>query len=178
MALPMTPVFTQTVGVGGATTVIFNNIPQFYTDLQIVFSARTSRTGVTGDNLQFWFNGDYTSTINSETMLYSDGTQALSYRESNLAYMKNTNFVAAAANTANTFGNGMFYIPNYSGSNFKQIISDSVAETNAVGTYMGLGAALWRSTSGITSISFQAQNAGPLVQYSTFSLYGILRAGA
>jgi hypothetical protein len=32
MTIAMQPIYTQTVGAGGAASVIFNNIPQTFTD--------------------------------------------------------------------------------------------------------------------------------------------------
>jgi aspartate/tyrosine/aromatic aminotransferase len=46
MASPITPIYTQTVGSGGALSIAFNNIPQFYTDLKVVISGRTTGGGV------------------------------------------------------------------------------------------------------------------------------------
>ena len=47
MTIAMQPIYTQTVGAGGTTVISFNNIPQTFTDIQMVISARTNGTGGT-----------------------------------------------------------------------------------------------------------------------------------
>ncbi len=48
---------TVTVGAGGSSTITFSNIPQTYTDLRIVLSARTDRSGFPNDNIRVYPNG-------------------------------------------------------------------------------------------------------------------------
>jgi len=168
MALVMTPIYTQTVGSGGAANITFNYIPQFYTDLKLVYSARNSSTSA---NLYISING---STSNfSRTYLYGTGSGVGSARGAD-----NFGFViTTSTDTASTFASGELYIPNYTGSNYKSIISDSVEENNATAATAYLTASLLSNTTAISSITLTA-NGGNFTQYSTFSLYGIIRAGA
>jgi hypothetical protein len=76
--------------------------------------------------------------------------------------------------TANTFASNDIYIPNYTSSNYKSAISDTVTENNATLSFADLYAGLWRSTSAITSITIGPNGTG-FAQYSTFSLYGITK---
>ena len=78
--------------------------------------------------------------------------------------------------TASVFGNAEMYIPNYTSANYKSIICDAVTENNATESYQDLYANLWRNTAAITSISF-FPGGSLFTQYSTFSLYGVLRQG-
>ena len=174
MALVMTPIYTQTVGAGGASSVTFNNIPQLYTDLKVVCSTR-STFGAFEADLYILPNADGSS-IGSWTRLGGNGSVAFSQRNSGIVFapVGVTNAVNA---TANTFNNYEAYIPNYSGSNFKQILVDSVVEGNYVNnTTCMMGAYLWRSASAVTSLYIVTTN--NFVQNSTFSLYGIIRSGA
>lgn len=172
MALPMTPIFTQTLGTGGAADVYFNNIPQNYTDLIVSISARAVYQGGADAYLNFQ---DGTGTTNySWRKAQSDAGSYNSYGSSNTNTI--SPWTLKGDITANTFGETIFYIPNYTSSNFKQIISDNVTENNGSASYLTLGANLWRSTSPITQMHFgvyQGFAAG-----STFSLYGIIRPGA
>ena len=49
---------TVTVGSGGASSIDFTNIPQTYTDLKIVLSARTNRASQTFDFVSVVFNSN------------------------------------------------------------------------------------------------------------------------
>ena len=81
----------------------------------------------------------------------------------------------SSGDTASTFGNSEFYIPNYTGSTNKSISSDGVSENNATGAYTRLVAGLWSQTSAITSIDL-VPDTGDFAQYSTAYLYGVSNA--
>jgi hypothetical protein len=176
MALVMTPIFTQTAGSGGVANFTFNNIPQFYTDLKLVVSSRWN-VAQAYIPLGMYFNGTtFPDTLASFTRVYGDGATALSNRSTG-AYMDAGQGNGTTA-TANTFGNTEIYIPNYTSSNFKQIIVDGVAENNVatVNLFLSLNACLWRSTNAITKIEISTGYTA--LQHSTASLYGIIRNGA
>jgi hypothetical protein len=167
MAYTYSKLATYTVGSGGITSVSFLNIPQNYTDLLVRISARVTRPGVSTDIMNVSFNG--TSTNESSRRLEADGSSA--YSASNSLLLAYTADGTGA--TANTFGNGDFYIPNYAGSNYKSASNDGVSENNATTAYMGMAANLWSNTSPITSITFTPDAGTDFVQHSTFYLYGI-----
>ena len=156
----------QTVGSAGAATVTFSNIPQGFTDLRIVVSVRSS----SGSFQSIRMKVNSATTNYSNRRLYGDGASAAS-DGGTPAYLIQT-AVSSASETASTFGNAEFYIPNYAGANYKSVSLDSVAETNASTAYAFLGAGLWSQTTAISSIDF-AMGSGNFDQYSTFSLYGI-----
>jgi len=167
MSVFLQPIYTQTVGAGGASAVTFNSIPQTFTDLMVVHSIRDSNTAAAHQYIAF--NG---SGLNfSNTVAFGDGATAYSQRRTdNILLFTNE----SAAATANTFNSLQMYIPNYAGSNFKSFIMDCVTETNGSTAYPSLTAGLWRSTSAITSLTFTS--AGTVyVQHSTFTLYGITK---
>ena len=177
MALPMTPIFTQTVGSGGAASVTFNNIPQFYTDLKVVISMRTALgSGNIYDIINVAINGGTTKI--SYTGLYGTGSSAASERVATSSAVNWLGYPEANGATANTFSSHEIYIANFAGSNSKSIMHDYVVENNATANIMGIIGGLWQSSSGISSLSFSSANSANIMQYSTFSLYGILRAGA
>ena len=158
-----------TVGAAGASTVTFNSIPQTgYTDLVVKASIRLSGTGSPG--LGIYFNG---STANfSGKGLYGDGSAAFSYSPST-AFAATSN---TSSQTANTFTNSEWYVPNYTSSNFKSFSVDSVMENNATTAYQDLDAVLWSQTAAITSITV-APSSSSFGQYSTFYLYGVAKLG-
>ena len=164
---------TITVGEAGASSVTFNNIPQSgYTDLKVVYSAR-GLAAATDRGMFVQFNGDTTSSYTYK-FLRGDGSSAGS-GGSTTTFLYWGNFPAASA-TANTFGNGEFYIPNYTSSNYKSVSSDSVSENNATAGWDTFVAGLWSKTNAITSMLLYPES-GNFAQYSTFSLYGLAAVG-
>jgi hypothetical protein len=155
---------SNTVGVGGVTTVTFSSIPQTYTDLVVKTSLRD--TGI-DNSVRFQFN----SATGSSRFVFGDGATASS--SSDPASMYIVTATNPASYTANAFANGELYIPNYTSSNFKSSSADGVTENNATTSFQALTANLWSSTSAITSITFSLSVAVSFVQYSTFTLYGI-----
>ena len=163
----------STVGAGGASSVTLGSggtIPQTYTDLKIVASVR----GTSGSfpSLRMTVNG--ATTNYSSVRLYGDGTNAASDTPTSPTYLVQDP-IPSASETASTFGNTEFYIPNYTASVNKHILVESVAENNATSTFTMNNVGLWSQTTAISSIGF-ALSSGNLAQFSTFYLYGILRA--
>jgi len=153
---------------GGAANIEFTAIPSTYTDLKIVASLRTALTGQVVQSLLIQFNGSTTGY--SYRLLQGSGSTAASYNNTTRYFGD----APAADATANTFGNLEIYIPNYAGANNKSYSADSVTENNATTALANLDAGLWSNTAAITSISLSAAN--NFVQYSTASLYGILKS--
>jgi hypothetical protein len=162
-----------TVGAAGASSVTFNNIPQTgYTDLKVVCSVRTARNTGDASSMSLLINGSTTS--RSARILYGNGTSASSYTDTILevGYAdQNT------GNTANTFSNSEFYIPNYTSSNYKSVSSDSVLENNASNAYQLMTASLWSNTAAVTYLTLLNTQGFNIVQYSTFSLYALAAVG-
>jgi hypothetical protein len=177
MALVMTPIYTQTVGATSVGNVIFNNVPQFYTDLNLVISARS--LGSSGGRIRLNFNNSAANTF-STTVIAGTGSTAVSFREANSNNIIISPF-SMSNDTSNVFTNSQVYIPNYTSNNFKSLTSDAVKENNTstITNYegMNLTAGLWQNTSAITSLVIVTEG-GNFVQHSTFSLYGIIRSGA
>ena len=121
-----------------------------------------------------WFNGDRANNY-SNTVLTGNGSSVNSQRSSTTSAFDLSSY-PMANNTANTYGNVEVYIPNYTSSNYKQGTIDGVMENNATYSEQRLLAILYRSTSAITSFTIYAGN-GNFTSASTFSLYGVLRAG-
>jgi hypothetical protein len=170
MATTYTLISSVTVGSGGAANIEFTSIPSTYTDLLLRVSVRQG-----GSQTHYMrFNND-TSTANyKQRRLTGDGTSAGSDSSTNLGYI-NPIGVNSSGQTANTFGNLDVYIPNYAGSNFKSVSADSVNENNGTDAIVAFTAAIWESTSAITSIKLTPA-APNYVQYSTAYLYGISNA--
>jgi hypothetical protein len=161
---------SSTVGAGGAASIDFSSIPNTYTDLCLEVSLRSVSAGTFSDNL-IKFN---TSTA-SFTNKYIYGNGATANPGSN-AYAGSGGFIGGAPGataTSNTFSNGLIYIPNYAGSNYKPYSLDNAAETNATTAYVHLIAGLWSNTAAITQITLVTDSGANYAQYSSAYLYGI-----
>jgi len=162
---------TVTVGAGGSSTITFSNIPQTYTDLRIVLSARTDRSGFPNDNIRVYPNGS--SSNLSERYLLGFGSGVTSATDT--SGLGAAGAVGASA-TASTFSNVEVYIPNYTGSTNKQFAVNAVSENNATDGRQGLTANLWSSTTPITSLTIVPSSGPNFVQYTTATLYGVYNA--
>lgn len=173
----MQPIYTQTVGSGGAKTITFNNIPQTFTDLKIVVSSRGSSNGTNlySNGVIGRFNGDSSGSY-SFTLLRNYLSTANSYNGGANNTSPSFGFGTSALATPNTFGNFEVYIANYTSTNAKSYISDSAPETNngSVDSMNYLIAGLWRNSNPIASLQLVCEF-GDFVQHSTFSLYGITK---
>ena len=160
---------------GGAGGYSFTNIPQTYTDLFIVLSARSVGSGTSTDIRAYTNN----NTQMSDTNLYGNGSGYSSTRESTAAGAFYAGTIPASGATSNTFGNTQIYVSNYTSSNAKSFIIDSVAESNTSIINNGLvlsAATMQMSGNPITFINFYSDG-GNFAQYSTAYLYGVLRQG-
>jgi hypothetical protein len=153
----------------GTTTasITFSSIPQTYTDLLVLVSARGDAAGQRDCYISF--NGSTSNFSNKfiemSNNLVSSGTTA-----------RYIGPVSGTTTTASIFSNAAVYIPNYTGSTYKSFSVDFVAENNAQGTNaIDLSGQLWSDTAAITSIGL-APSSGSFIQYSTFYLYGISKS--
>jgi hypothetical protein len=170
MANTYTLINSVTVGSGGANSITFSSIPSTFTDLVLKYSARATYTNVISVDYMA-INGS-SSGINS---LYLGGYGSSAYSG---VQPPGIGVINEQGATANTFSSNEIYIPNYAGSLAKSMSSDNSGETNsssAGGNYMF--ALSSTSTSPITSITITPETGGinpnPLLQYSSFYLYGI-----
>ncbi len=171
MAYTYSKIATYTVGSGGIPSVTFLNIPQTYTDLCIKISARTNRSGQPVDTIKMTFNGNTSSYSNKG--LGGTGSATFSFNNAGSASIEDNAATTADTATANTFGNGEIYIPNYTSSNNKSVSTDGVSENNATTAYQFMTAGLWANSAAITTITLAPLVATLFSQYSTFHLYGI-----
>jgi hypothetical protein len=158
-----------TVGSGGASNIEFTSIPSTYTDLAIYLSARQSRSETTSTT-RIEFNGSSSNL----SCRYIQGFGSGVISGSSGSYIFNDSPANSA--TANTFGNGFIYIPNYAGSTNKSVSWDMVTENNATAANAYLVAGLWSNSAAITSVKFSSLSGDNFMQYSTAYLYGVKNA--
>lgn len=166
----MQPIYSLTLSSAGYI-IGFGNIPQIYTDLQLIISTRSNAT-ISTRPIGAYFNAVGYPANTSWTTMVGSGTAASSARNS--GYM-NWGAVNDTTQTANVFSSHEIYIPDYTSSKHKQYRVHSVSEVNAsatVQTYTVSG--LWRYNSPV--MSMQMDLGGDLFQAgTTFDLYGISR---
>jgi hypothetical protein len=151
-------------------SIEFTSIPQTFTDLVLVLSLRNTNANVDGEGyLRFNSSSSGWSAKNLE----GTGSSVSSFNGDPGVFYR-LNLVGANA-TASTFANAQIYIPNYAGSNNKSISVDNVTENNATGAKAGIKAGLWSNTSAITSIQISTEGSTNYVQYSSATLYGVLK---
>lgn len=171
MAVFMQPIYTQTVGAGGAASVTFNNIPQSYKDLVIVGSTRTTNASALG-YIGVRLNGD--SGTNYSYVMLDAYTSAYTFATAAPGF--NCVFGGTNGNStvASSFGDIRITIPDYTKGAFKAIQLDSTTADNTATAVMDQIAGQWRSTAPVTSITL-ADTLSPanFAQYSSFTLYGV-----
>lgn len=160
---------TATVGAGGAANITFSSIPQTFTDLLLVMSLRSGSGNSDGDPIYVNFNSAGSTNYASASLMFGSNTiYSFTGTTANIGITSNS------ANTANTFSVSSAYIPSYTTSTNKIVTSDGVAPNNtnfAGGRFDGTR---WSNTAAITSMVI-TPNAGNFLEFSTISLYGILR---
>ena len=155
---------TTTVGVGGATEVIFSSIPQTYKHLQIRGSVRNA---VTEGNLNSQFNSDTASNY-AFHQLTGDGGSVASYPTAPTSYITHGNF----SGVSDIFTGVIIDIFDYADTNKNKTTKNFCSfDRNGQGSFY-FNSGHWRSTSAITTIRLFAGN-NTMGHYSRFALYGI-----
>ncbi len=163
-----------------AASITFSNIPQTYTDLYLLVSARSDGTGNNYTGLGI--NG--VNTNQTSRFLYGTGSGTGSVSLTGASDYNAIAYMPISTTTSNTFSSASFYIPNYTSNVAKSISIDAVAENNATAGQQEIMAALWNSTAAITSLTVASvagsslQASGNMVSGSSATLYGINRKTA
>jgi len=156
------------------TSVSFTSIPSTYTDLKIVISGRSDRSGTYEDSINLRVgNGTVSSTGYSYIIIYEyAGSVSVSQASGQNEVLWQSPVTSTLA-TANTVGNSQLYIPNYTSSNAKSFSGDSATENNGTDQLLGFTAGLWSGTSAINIITMTPRNGTNFISGSSFYLYGI-----
>lgn len=175
----MQPIFRQ-VATGSTASIVFNNIPQTYTDLRLVVSCKDVSTSATGSYVLGYINDDTGSTSYSRTDIYQSNTD---YGTSVITLRGDIGYFAfartATSNTsywnANTFTLVTMDFADYTSGKWKPWQMQLSAPSNVSAAYSTkVEAGLFKNNTPIRKISLnQPTN---YVAGSTFTLYGIARA--
>jgi hypothetical protein len=172
MATTFVKIAAVTVGAGGAANIDFTSIPSTYTDLAVVYSMRG-----TNANAQSYININFNNSTSgySNRSIFANSATVQSYVYTTLSYLWG-GLYQGGSTTANTFGNGQIYIPNYASSTTnKPVLIDQVSETNSSSSdsaFIVMNTGVWNNTAAITSVKI-TNELGNWAQHSTAILYGI-----
>ena len=159
---------TQTLS-SAASFIELDSIPQNFTDLVVLLSARGT-TAEVAPQIFMSFNSLGNSNRSGRS-LQGDGSSVTTSISTN----DRAGNISGSTAAANTYGNTYVYITNYSGNLAKTFSMDSVSENNVSASNQTIAALLWNSTAAITAIAFGIAGANNFVAGSTVSLYGILK---
>ena len=154
----------STTLTSNSTTVTFGSIPQTYTDLVLIINGQVVTGGSRNSFINF--NSD-TATNYSATIIYGNGTSALSSRSSNISYAGGCVFASGVNSTV------IYNIMNYSNTTTYKTI---LGRGNVSNDVVDLRVSMWRSTAAITSIAITLDSSNSFASGCTFSLYGIKAA--
>jgi hypothetical protein len=171
MAITYTPIATYSL-TSGTDTVIFDNIPQTYTDLVLVANLKRSDAATGGTGWIIPWNSSLPASAQSYTTLVGDGSTVSTGRASN----QDGNLVGvvpASSVTAPVFSTVIANLMNYSNTTtFKTTLSRHTYATGESRTTVGLT----RGTAGITRLYVLTFSASTFIAGSTFTIYGIKAA--
>jgi hypothetical protein len=160
---------TTTLGTTSAT-ISLSSIPSTYTDLVLIISARTNRSGQATDGLNIKFNTDDGNNY-SDTDLVGNGSNASSNRDTNSTrWLTNDANLPAATATSGVFSAIIVSLQNYANTN---VYKTGLCRFNLASSNTGASVGLWRSTAAIDAITLISRNNADFVSGSTFTLYGI-----
>jgi hypothetical protein len=168
----MIPITTTTLTTTTAT-ITFSDIPQNYEHLQIRGFGRSNRAAV-NDIIRVRYNGD-TGSNYAVHVLNGDGSLAESFANTTQTYQQ-VYIIGGNNATSGVFGAFITDILDYSNTNKNKTLRQLGGTDNNGNGVVGLSSGLWMSTAAINSITITA--IGSFLQYTSFALYGIKRAGA
>jgi hypothetical protein len=161
---------TATVGATAAQ-ITFASIPQTYTDLWLVVSARSSNGGGADFTLNLNVNGSPSRNLR--------GLQATAGSTTYTKIDESGNTVGSVAQSGNSnvFSNTSIRIFDYTSSANKRIFVDDGTNSNAFsnGGLLTVRAQTLATSAAITSITLSDLAVTNFVQHSTATLYGILK---
>lgn len=173
---------TATVGSGGVASVTLGSggtIPQYYTDLRILMSARLVSNGDSFGNVLISFNGTPGGTVYRRNILLGGAGSVSAGEVTSQSSISLVYSIVGSAATGSIFSVNDIYIPNYTSTSRPKIIcADNVGENNHASE--GRFSLLWgqwnpSTQAAITSIVLTANYGASelFAQHSTFYLYGI-----
>lgn len=171
--MAMFPIASATLLSAGGT-VIFDNIPQNYTHLQVRITAKNVATSGAFDYSWMILNG---ASSYGYHRLFTDGSSASSAGDSNAGVAYYAEFPTSASGYSNMFGSCIVDILDYTNTSknktIKSVYGHDQNGLGRTGIYSGFGI----STTAVTYVQFNA-NSYNFAAGSRFDLYGISSSSA
>ena len=170
--------------LSGANSYTKSSIPSSYDHLCFIASIRTDASVYT-DYCEFYLNNDSTTSKYSQVYVSSGiigGSMGSSQAKSASATLGYGGEVCGASALADTFSTVKMWIPNYANtSNYKQILGQIATPNTDATNYrwnLYLSSSIFLDTSAVDQFTYMVYGGSDdMVQYSTFTLYGINGAG-
>lgn len=171
MPSPTYTFISKTVLGSPQKTVTLSGIPQTYTDLVCLMSARDTGTTSAHATLSFLYNNAASSY--SELFLRVSNNSASANQDTGLGTGYLGVGLPSGLTTANSFTNSEYYFPSYtSTSGYKSLIGSQFSVSqNAIDSNMVPIALLRQNSAAISSLVFTAEN--NFATNTSFCLYGI-----
>jgi hypothetical protein len=165
----------QIVTSGSQATVDFTSIGSGYTDLRVVFQARSNLVG-SFETIYLKVNNDGTSG-NYTAGHYVGGNTTSTYAGTNASTSSGISIAALGGTTSpsNFAAVGEVVIPNYAGTTFYKGIFSTARHDRASDVFSEIHSGHWSSTAAITRLTFSVPTS--FVNGSTFTLYGTVTGG-
>jgi hypothetical protein len=163
---------TTTLG-SSQTTVTFSSIPSTYKHLQIRCLIKTSRTSNVLSSTPIIFNSDSGNNYSCRDLTGNGSSVSASVTANGISI--DTGRVAGNTGATNVFGVQIVDILEYANTSiYKSVKISNGFDNNGAGV-VAVASGSWRSTSAISSITFNTpfDAAAGYLQYSSFALYGI-----
>jgi hypothetical protein len=157
---------SKVVLTSSQSTITLDSIPQTYTDLVLLCSAKSTNNSST-IVVNVGLNG---STSNFTARLI-DSYGSGAYATTDTRWILTATGNDSVSTRTNIFGSAEIYFPAYTSSAYKTISSTYAAELNEGGVSLGIIASLWSNTAAITSITLTQSGSFP--SGCSFDLYGI-----
>jgi hypothetical protein len=162
-----------TIGTGSSSTITFSSIPSTYTHLQLRYTGRSDRSGITTDLFLCRFNSDTGSNYMEYHRLLGDGSTA----SAGAGSASSTNIIMGAmpgaSALATTVGVGVVDILDYANSNKYKTTRNLMGNDYNGSGNIQLFSGLWMSTSAINTITLTTSTGSNWTTATQFALYGI-----
>lgn len=161
---------SSVVTTTSVSSITFTSIPQTFTDLQVLYSARCTRASV-NTGLKVTFNNETTNIVFYN--IYNAGTTITSFTQTEGGQSRAIGYIPANSSTTKTFSAGSIYFNSYTNNEYKYYTAFGNQETNATTNNINfMITGQWQNTAAITSLIFDV-GTDELEIGSSFYLYGI-----
>jgi hypothetical protein len=166
----ITLVSTVQVGVGGASTIEFNTIPQTGKHLMLTVSGRSTTSPGNTFALRMRFNDSTSGYV--LRYLEGSGSGGVNNGTYALTSIGDMYVIPGDGNTGDVFGTATIHVPNYTLSQKKQVAIEGAIEAQNTSTAIGQYSGNWNNTSAITKVTLFLDS-GNFLQNTSASLYVI-----